>query len=205
SSENYATIAPEEKLNVEPAEQPAGAERGAAIREPRQPTQAVARGTQTRIRIPGEKQAYNAHYEVREADDVHASHNAFNFEPNPDYFYTNDRDYSNPVNQSRVIENSKPGVFDEAYLLSDTPTATDGPTVIDADGNALGGNNRLMTLKRTYGGNPEGAATYKTRLAQKAAQFGVDSKTVEGMRQPVLVRVIDDASLQPQKAITDLN
>src|SRR5262249_39302844 len=88
-----------------------GPEVRTTVREPRTAANPPAAGKETTIRIPGQSKSYRASYEVRELDDAHASHNPFNFEPNPHYYLVNDRDYSNPVNQSRVIENSKPEKF----------------------------------------------------------------------------------------------
>jgi hypothetical protein len=65
-----------------------------------------------------------------------------------------------------------------------------------------------MILQRVYKYNPEGAAAYRDLLAKKAAQFGIDAKQLEGMKEPVLVRQLHDAELEgagKQNAITDFN
>jgi hypothetical protein len=171
-------------------------------REPKAP---VASGSATSVRIPGERTAYEGQYAVRELDDVHASHNAHTFEKNPNYQLRNDRDYSNPVNKERVVVNSKGDTFDPAYVLADSPDATNGAPVIDADGNVLGGNSRAMILDRVYKNNPDGAAAYRAELARRASQFGIDPEQLAGMKRPVLVRQLSDTGLNPQRAITDLN
>jgi hypothetical protein len=178
---------------------------GQAVSGSRKPTNPVARGSATSVRVPGERTAYEGQYSVRELDDIHASHNAHTFEKNPNYQLRNDRDYSNPVNKERIVVNSKGDTFDPAYVLADSPDATNGAPVIDADGNVLGGNSRAMILDRVYKNNPEGAAAYRAELARRASQFGIDPEQLAGMKRPVLVRQLSDAGLNPQRAITDLN
>ena len=184
-------------------EQPASA--GAPVSGPREPKNPVARGSATSVRVPGEKNAYEGQYAVRELDDVHASHNAHTFAKNPNYQLRNDRDYSNPVNKERIVVNSKGDTFDPAYVLADSPDATNGAPVIDADGNVLGGNSRAMILDRVYKNNPAGADAYKAELARKVPQLGIDPEQIAGMKRPVLVRELSDSKLNKQRAITDLN
>jgi len=186
----------------------AGAEVG-ALPKPRPPSEPVATGSGTTIRVPGENQIYSANYEVRELADVQPSHSGITFQPNPKYALVNDRDYANPLNQGKVVTNAAPGKFDPSYHITDNPDATNGPIVIDSDGHALGGNGRAMILQRVYQSNPEGTAAYRKMLQGKALQFGVDPQAVAEMKQPVLVRAIPDADLAApgakQSAITDLN
>jgi hypothetical protein len=91
-------------------------------REPATPPQY---GRDMEIRVPGERRRYKAVYALREAEDVHASHNARSFEANPDYHHTNDRNYSNPQNAERILKQESE--FDPAYLVNDNPTAETGP------------------------------------------------------------------------------
>ena len=165
----------------------------------------VVGSQETHIGIPDEA-GYKARYEVRELDSVQASHNGQNFQKNPNYQLTNDRDYSRSLDdQKKVIDHSTD--FKPAELVNDAPNGLTGPPVIDADGNVLGGNGRTMTIGRVYGSNPEGAAAYRAMVEGKAAQFGIDPATVKGMKQPVLVRVVDDLpdAASRQNAITGLN
>jgi GGDEF domain-containing protein len=77
-----------------------------------------------------------------------------------------------------------------AQYLTDDPNATGGPPTITEDGAfVINGNGRQMSLEEaartgTY-------AKYKADLIAKAAQFGIDPKAVEGMKEPVLYRVVD--------------
>jgi hypothetical protein len=180
----------------------------AAIPGPRKPSAPTAPGAQTTIRVPGEDRTYNANYQVRELSDVQPSHSGITFNPNEKYALVNDRDYSNPLNQGKVVTNSGPGKFDPSYHITDNPDATNGPVVVDSDGHALGGNGRAMILQRVYKYNPEGTAAYRAMLEKKAAQFGLDPQQISKMKQPVLVRELADSELEgngKQEAITDFN
>ncbi len=184
-----------------------GTERqGEAVPGPRSPSTPPARGAATDIRVPGENRSYRAAYQVRELADVHPSHSGETFQPNPKYNLVNDRDYSNQVNQGKIL--SAQSQFDPAYHITDNQDATNGPIAVDSDGNALGGNGRAMILQRVYRYNPDAATAYKDLLTRKAAQFGLDPADIARMKQPVLVREIPDRDLAPnekQAAITDFN
>jgi len=170
-------------------------------------------GAETSVSVPGDKPLkYKARYEVRELDDIQPSHLGQTFEPNPKYKLKNDRNYSQAENQRKVIEWSAEEAFDPESLVNTNNTATSGPIIIDSTGDALGGNGRTMILQRVFGANKEAAKRYRGVLESRLNHFGIDPKSIEGMRQPVLVRVIDDAELGPapgaagkQKAITDFN
>jgi ddrB-like ParB superfamily domain len=186
-----------------------GPDASQAVPDQIRPDTTNAAGTETRVRVPGENRSYEARYQVRELDDVRASHSGITFQPNQKYALVNDRNYSNPVNQAKVFTNAQQGVFDPTYHITDNPDATNGPIVIDSEGHALGGNGRAMILERVYKHNPSGAEAYRQLLMQKAQQFGVDPQVVQDMKRPVLVREIADAEFdQPsakQNAVTDFN
>jgi hypothetical protein len=146
-------------------------------------------GEATDVLVPGEDRSIPARYAVRELSDIQPSHNGQTFSPNPKYQGQNERDYSKPENQQRVIEQSSEEKFEPRYHVSDNPDMGNGPPLIDEEGNALGGNSRTMHLQRVYGRDGRKAAEYRALLEKKAAQFGVDPEVVRGMRQPVLVRV----------------
>ena len=200
-----ATIEPDAQST--PATGPAAGKQpgssGTPVPGSRQPMAPVARGDAVTVRVPGESTTYQGQYAVRELDDIYASHNAHTFQKNPDYYFQNDRDYSNPTNKERVVVNSK--AFDPAYPLADSPDATHGAPVIDPDGNVLGGNSRAMILDRVYSDNPAGAEAYRAELARRAPRYGIDPALVAGMKRPVLVRELAPSEGNPQRAITDLN
>lgn len=161
-----------------------------------------AYGKETEVAVPGEKTRYPAKYAVMELADVQPSHNPHSFEPNANYEHQNDRDYKQPANAARVIDNAQQ--FDPAFVLNDTNTAEGGPTIIDPRGNALGGNNRAMTLGRVYEHHPEAAAKYRQQLAEKAQSFGIKPEALGRFKNPVLVRE-RVGPVDPQREITDYN
>lgn len=199
-----ATIAPEVKTNEEtkPTTTSASERR---IFEPVKTSGRVARGAESTLTVPRSKTHHAIRYEVRELGDIQASHNPFSFEKNPDYRLTNDRDYSSAANRLDVEDASKAGVFDPRLLLTDDPTATNGPPVIYEGGEVLGGNSRTMMLARVYRNHPIEAMKYRQGIEQRAAQYGLDTKQLKRFDQPVLVRVIDSKPENLQKLITDLN
>lgn len=168
-----------------------------------QPSAAAAATGETRVRVPGETRSYGGRYEVRELSDLEASHNGQTFQRNPNYALTNERDYTRTDNQGKVINWSSPEEFDPSYHITDNPDATNGPLVVDSEGNVLGGNGRKMILDRVYASNPKGAAAYRGMLEQKAGQFGIDPAAVRSMKQPVLVRVLNDSELAGPAAAAD--
>lgn len=178
-----------------------------AVQQPRSPKTPAIEGSQTNIQRPGENRGYSGHYEVRELEDVHASHSGITFQENPAYRLRNDRDYRNAANQGKVV--TQAAKFDPSYHVTDNPDSTNGPPILDGDGNALGGNGRAMALQRVYRYNPKGAESYRQLLIKNAERFGIDPANIAGMKKPVLVRVVDDASIEAgggkQVAVTDFN
>ena len=171
------------------------------------PSRSAVSGNATAIEIPGEQYTYPARYQVRELAEVQASHNPFTFERNAEYAHQNDRNYNDPANQERILINSAPGAFKPSRVLTDNPTSTNGPSIIDENGNVLGGNNRAMLLARVYQNDPVTATAYREMLAGKAAQFGIDPESVVRMDRPVLLREVPNEALVDgvQRAITDMN
>ena len=174
------------------------------------PVQAANPGASaTSVRIPGSDRAHEASYKVVELADLQPSHSGITFTPNSKYGLRNDRNYSVAENQRKVIEWSTPDRFDPRYHITDNPDATNGPPIIDTEGNVLGGNGRGMILQRVYSSNPKGAQAYRDLLLQKAPQYGIDPAQIARMKQPVLVREIPDTegfdTVSKQRAITDFN
>jgi len=170
----------------------------------------ATRGIQTRISVPGEERPYPASFGVRELDDVHASHvvegKGF-VRDNPKYKLINDRDYKNPVNQGKIHTFSMKGKFDPKYLVTDSPTAENGPPIVDDWGRVLGGNGRVLILGKVYKNNPAGAQAYRQALLDNAERLGIDPQAIAKMKRPVLVRQIPDAAIPgieaKLRAITD--
>jgi hypothetical protein len=174
----------------------------------RQPTAPVLVGTPTEIIVPNSAERIPARYEIRELADVTPSHSGVDFRPSERYGQTsgirNDRNYDDDRNRFKIIDHHTR--FDARYHFTDDPTPTNGPPVIDGDGDALGGNGRLMTLQRVYHSGGAAMQSYREGLAGAAKKFGLDPASVSTMKQPVLVRVVDDGGLvSSQEAVTLLN
>jgi hypothetical protein len=152
-------------------------------------------GKSTEVFIPGERQSIPARYEVRELDEIKSSHNGQTFSHNPKYELQNERDYSKPENQQRVIEQSSEENFRHQFHITDNPDMSNGPPLLDEGGNALGGNSRTMHLQRVYGRNAGAAQKYRQSLVESAERFGVNPESIAGMKQPVLVRIVSDDGL----------
>lgn len=165
----------------------------------------VARGAESTLKIPRTGQEYRVRYEVRELGDIQPSHNPHTFEKNPDYRLVNDRDYTSAANRMDVEDATKAGAFEPRLILSDDPTATNGPPVVYEGGDVLGGNSRTMMLARVYRNHPVDGQKYRRALEARAEMFGLDKKEIARMDQPILVRVIDAQPDHLQKMITDLN
>ncbi|MBM3745048.1 MAG: hypothetical protein FJW34_04565 [Acidobacteria bacterium] len=161
-------------------------------------------GEETTILIPGEERRYTANYAVVEADALVASHDAETFQPEADYPYVNDRDYSKATNQQRIREQRTK--FDPAFLVTDDPSPENGPPMIEHFGRVLGGNARTIILKWIYEHEPGAAQRYRDQLARKLRNFGLAPIRLNEFKQPVLVRLIlTREDFDPQEAITDLN
>lgn len=201
-----ATLPANGGKTIEAGGSPAGPSQGLPPAKPTPSSNQPGQGAETDVLIPGETGAYKARYEVRELKDVQSSHNGQTFQPNPKYALQNERDYTTPENQGKVVNGALKGNFNPRYHITDNPDASNGPPLLDQNGNAIGGNGRTMTLQRVYASNPEGAQAYKDLLTEKAQQFGIDPEHVQKLKQPVLLRVVSDDSLTNRgNAIADFN
>ena len=151
----------------------------------------MVKGGPTRIFTAGSNEPYQGHYAFMELGDLKTSHDPSTFAKNPLYPEgVQERDYAGDKNeQMKVIQNGK--ALEPAFLLTNNPDAINGPTIVTPDGIALGGNSRGMSLARAYAAGGKGASAYKKGLEDLAGFFGLDSKQVAGMKEPVLVRVVD--------------
>ncbi len=140
----------------------------------------------------GKGTSEQARYEVWELDDVIPSHDPENgFARREDYpAVAQERPYhSDAGEQEKVRGNAR--AYQPAFVVNSDPTAGNGPPIITSDGIVLGGNSRAMTLQLVYADRPDSAAAYRQALTDQAAGFGLDPAGIEGMRRPILVRVVE--------------
>lgn len=146
-------------------------------------------GKQTQILGANSKEI--GRYEVREMDDVIASHDPENqFRRRENYPQeAQERPYhSDEGEQQKVVGNALN--YEPAFVVSTDAFATNGPPIITQNGIVLGGNSRTMTLQMVYGQHPEKAAAYRQALVDNASQFGIDPQAIANMKRPMLVRVV---------------
>ena len=146
-------------------------------------------GKQTQILGANSKEI--GRYEVREMDDVIASHDPENqFRRRENYPQeAQERPYhSDEGEQQKVVGNALN--YEPAFVVSTDASATNGPPIITQNGIVLGGNSRTMTLQMVYGQHPEKAAAYRQALVDNASQFGIDPNAIANMKRPMLVRVV---------------
>lgn len=166
-------------------------EAGVPAAAPRREVGGRVVGSDTKVKVPGTK-AIDGRYEVRELRDVIASDTpgeSGGFRTREDYPEgLQPRKYTgNQAEMEKVRRFAQE--MDTAQYLTDDPNATGGPPTITPDGIVLNGNGRQMSLEEaartgTY-------SKYKADLAAKAERFGFDPKQIEGMKEPVLYRVVN--------------
>lgn len=174
--------------------------------KPPAPTTEPARGRETGIRTPNRTDPLKARYALVEADDLIPSHDARDgFKPNK-YGDLNERPYNDPT-EGKVLRqrvNQMSSKLDPEFLLSDTPTAVDGPPIVNPDLVVLGGNARAMAQQAAYKRGKAGDLETATRAG--AERFGISADEVARFKQPVLVRVLDQADAgKPGELSRDLN
>jgi|GEM_PF-1651222 len=116
---------------------------------------------------------------ARELDDINASHVGETFAPNRRYKLKNERDYSKPENQQRVIEQSSEEKFEPRYHINNDPDMANGPPLLfdeDEGPDAVGANSRVMHAQRVYARNGRKAQAYRD-------QFRRMPRTTESIRR----------------------
>jgi len=154
------------------------------IAEVRQPIVGI-RGRETLVDT--ETAQHPAVYKLVELDELEASHNAMTFEENPRYPKgVQERDYRGSKEaQQQVIQSAQN--FKPERIANTDPTHVNGPPMTDPTGLVLGGNGRVMILKRAYDQLGKGE-DYKAYLREHAQEFGLDPAQIDALEKPVLVR-----------------
>jgi len=149
----------------------------------------ISKKAETRIITPQNAEGHRAHYTVVEAGTLFPSHNPETFQPYGDYPEgIQERAYhSDTAEQAKVITNANK--LDPRILLSDDPTPTSGPPIVDQSDFVISGNSRTMSIQLAFK-DPKKAARYKNQLIAAASKFGLAPKDIKPMKQPVLIRRI---------------
>lgn len=140
-------------------------------------------------------------YAIVELRDLLPSNDPLSFQPSEEYpAACQQRDYANDrAEQAKVIEQATK--FKPRFLLSDDPTAGNGPPICDGLTDAeegrktawivMGGNSRTMTMQRAFLLNPQTKEDYQAALRKKLAHFGIAPQEIGRFSDPILVRLID--------------
>lgn len=158
-------------------------------------------GRRQQTLFPGDGRKVETEYVVVEAGELRASHDPSTFARRPGEEFP-------PEIQGRAYHGSRGAQaresvqdvtrrFDEDLALDPTLDAGGGPPTVTGQGVAVAGNQRIMVAQRLRQHAPERAEAYRRALAERAEEFGIDPRTLEGMEAPVLVRRIVDPSVDP--------
>jgi hypothetical protein len=158
-----------------------------------------------RIRAPGimgrDTQAYgikadkpySLRFKVVDLDDLNVSHD--------DAFRVNEQFPKELQPRDRTAQASKSQVdeivatFNPDWLLVDHRFVEDGPMVVTKENVVLAGNGRSLALRYIRDREPQKLAAYRNMLQDRAAQFGIDPASFVTMKNPVLVRELDDEGI----------
>lgn len=149
------------------------------------PRRRVGRVVQARGADP--TKSYAVRYELREMNDVITS-NTDTGAINPDYpAELQPRDRSRAASREQI--NRIAGTLEPDALVGEYGSLDRGAPIIGDDNAVESGNGRMMALRKAKQDHPEKYDAYKKRLADVAAERGIDPDEVKKMDNPVLVRV----------------
>lgn len=151
-------------------------------------------GKSTKINTADGKTLKATYYAV-EADSLIPSHDARrNFAMNEGAVIENEKPYHDPIEgaapRRKVMEISELLEDKIGNLTSDDITPVNGPPVVDQFKVVLGGNARSMGMQLAYAG--PNAAILRNHMLSQAEKFGIDRTQVEGIKNPVIIRVVED-------------
>ena len=134
------------------------------------------------------------HYAVVPADSLVTSHTD-TFSENPAYDQSlQPRDRSRMASESQVVQMAQTL---KPERLTSAPTTADGAPIVGSDGQVESGNGRTMAIRRAYA---QGTGTeYANHIAENAEQFGLTKEQVQGVKNPVLVRVNETPFASPEE------
>lgn len=147
-------------------------------------------GATTRVISPHFPAGERAKYALVEAPDLVASHKGPSFTPNAKYPEgVQERPYHLDTNEQEKVRMGAQSL-NPNLLLTDTPTAVDGPPIV-ASGKpvVLGGNGRTMMIQNAY--KAGGGEEYRKSVIEKAPSFGLSPDDARSMQAPAIVRRLD--------------
>jgi hypothetical protein len=181
-----------------PAANEAGAESGTPTPNPatakRMPRSTIREDTAF---IPSSGASFPIEYAVVEARDLIPSHNE-DLSPNPAFpqaLQPRSRERAETEAQINAILNgdpSDPAATFRPELMGENPDATNGAPIVGWEGYVESGNARTIALRRAYSRKLPQAERYREYLAAQGYP-------VEGMKEPVLVRINRAPMNMPQR------
>lgn len=126
------------------------------------------------------------HYAIVELSDLIPSHNAATFKPNPAYPPgCQQRDYTHDQSEQQKVQRNAQH-WNPRFVITDTPSAVDGPPIVTPTLVVLGGNSRTMSAELVDDWKP-----YRSYLEKAAAIYGFTKDDITPFRRPFLVRVVN--------------
>ena len=118
---------------------------------------------------------------------------------NPDYDPAlQPRDRSRASSQAQIDKLA--GRMIPEYMTEDMRRIDTGSPIIDANGNILSGNGRVIAMQRqidTPDVYPGKADAMRAEAIRRAEELGIDPAAVRDMKNPVVVRLLDDPNIDP--------
>ncbi|HEX2868709.1 MAG TPA: HD domain-containing protein [Ignavibacteriales bacterium] len=150
-------------------------------------------GKPTKIIMPDNTQR-NANFAIMSLDDIKASHNEKTFLPTESYPQeegrsVNDRDYEHDENAQTFVRRIAQN-WDSRTINSSKEAGQN--IIVTKDGFVVSGNNRTMSAKLAAEENPEKWAQYQQDLKAEIEDYGFSPADLEGMKNPVLVKIDHD-------------
>jgi hypothetical protein len=184
---------PEEK--EAPASQDDSGTTGGA-RPSRRPLSEVGRNGRSGNLILNDGTTHAVRYHAVEADELLPSHDARrSFLANAEAF-PNERPYEHPMrgaaDRAKVLAIAAADPSKIGLLVEDSSASDHGPPIVTPDGLVLGGNGRAMGTQLGYRNGGEAAQRLKQAMVDAAAKFGLDPKQLAEMKQPVIVRAVQN-------------
>ena len=146
---------------------------------------------------------HSVKYKAVEADDLVQSHKVQaggEFAPHEDYPEgVQPRTYADDAARA-VLERADK--FEPEQVMSENIGPNSGPPIVTRDGIVLGGNSRTMTQKHLYG--TDRGDQVREHMIKNAEKFGLDAGELGKMKNPILVRELQDVHSQDSE-VGDLN
>ena len=119
------------------------------------------------------------------------------------------RDYHADPEAMRRVRTNQANV-DIERMLDPTSMVDYGSPTVTPSGVVVAGSERAMLLQGMYESSPQRAAEYRQALTERATQYGFTNEEVaqiEGMKEPVLVRLITDPTVDvaSEQVLRELN